>query len=415
MDIKVYSDERFGSIRVIDWVGDPWFVVDDICRLFGDKERNRLMQQVASQHKDFHTIDTVDGRQQVSIVNMTGLETLMYGYRTSRPRGISYGELGGWKRYLDDFLDWIRYAAGHAGKEEKQQADVDAHRCDAGDVVQEETATGSTSTSDPPLVIDCPPNGLQVFQDDHFGKIRTMMIDGKPWFFAVDVCDALEIKNPTNALRTLAGDEKMTLHTKKGQPGTRGGAQQYRVVSEPGLYALVSKSRKPEAAAFQRWIHHSVLPSIREHGIYVTDETLVEMITRPESVRIILSKLTDVLTKNLVLEGRVTEMAPKEAYYDRLCDARANSSIRNTAKAFGVNERTFVHHLLDRGYLYRGKDDKLRPYKHHEKNGLFVLKDCFNERNLWSGPQTLITPKGKTILLRELMECGIIVVADDVV
>ena len=111
-------------------------------------------------------------------------------------------------------------------------------------------------------------NDLTVFCDERFGSVRSVLIDGEPWFVAADVCRALEICNTPDALKRLDIDEKMTIDSTDGHSGSRGGAQAVNVVNEPGLYTLVLGSRKPEAKEFKRWITHEVIPSIRKTGTY---------------------------------------------------------------------------------------------------------------------------------------------------
>lgn len=100
---------------------------------------------------------------------------------------------------------------------------------------------------------------------------------GEPWFVAADVCAALAIGNPSDAVRRLDDDEKMTLDTTEGHSGQRGGAQALNVVSEPGLYSLILKSRKPEARRFKRWVTHEVLPSIRKTGAYAAPGSIAAL------------------------------------------------------------------------------------------------------------------------------------------
>ena len=108
-------------------------------------------------------------------------------------------------------------------------------------------------------------NDLQIFKNDQFGEIRTVQLDGEPWFVAADVCKALCISNHSDALTRLEDDEKDGV----GLTDTIGRVQMTAIVNEPGLYSLVLGSRKPEAKAFKRWITHDVLPSIRKTGSYV--------------------------------------------------------------------------------------------------------------------------------------------------
>jgi prophage antirepressor-like protein len=100
----------------------------------------------------------------------------------------------------------------------------------------------------------------------HFeGKpVRVITRDGDPWFVAADVCRVLEIEHASSATRILDEDEKgvHTMHTP-------GGSQDMAIISEPGLYKLMARSRKPEAKRFDRWVRHEVLPSIRKTGGYM--------------------------------------------------------------------------------------------------------------------------------------------------
>ena len=107
---------------------------------------------------------------------------------------------------------------------------------------------------------------ITVFENNQFGEIRTLSVDGEPWFVAADVCRALEIGDTQSALRRLDDDEKG-----KDSIRTPGGNQELLIVSESGLYSLVLGSRKPEAKLFKRWITHEVIPAIRKTGVYAAN------------------------------------------------------------------------------------------------------------------------------------------------
>ncbi len=104
-------------------------------------------------------------------------------------------------------------------------------------------------------------NELTIFNNSEFGEIRTVMIDGEPWFVASDICKALELTNTTMAIDRLDTDEKSKLNL-----GLSGGDT--NCVNEYGLYSLVMASRKESAKRFKRWIAHDVIPSIRKTGTY---------------------------------------------------------------------------------------------------------------------------------------------------
>lgn len=173
------------------------------------------------------------------------------------------------------------------------------------------------------------------------------------------------------------------------------------IVNEPGLYALVLGSRKPEAKAFKRWITHEVIPSIRRHGAYMTPETLEAAIMNPDYLLKVVTALKDETDKRKALEAAnaalTTEnaiMAPKAGYFDQLVDRNLLTGIRETAKELGVKEKVFVRFLLEHKYLYRDKKGKLMPYAQYADD-LFVLKESYNEKTQWTGTQLLVTPKGR--------------------
>lgn len=110
-------------------------------------------------------------------------------------------------------------------------------------------------------------SSLQVFNNEDFGEIRALEIDGQPWFVAKDVCDALGLGRQQDSTRYLDDDEKGECLV-----DTTSGQQRMVIVTEAGLYSLILRSRKPEAKAFKRWVTHEVLPAIRRHGLYATPE-----------------------------------------------------------------------------------------------------------------------------------------------
>lgn len=109
-------------------------------------------------------------------------------------------------------------------------------------------------------------NGLQIFNNEEFGVVRTVTIDNEPWFVASDICKALEISNVSVAISRLDEDERSKFNLGRQGEGN--------IVSEYGLYSLVLASRKPEAKKFKRWVTHEILPSIRKYGVYAVDELL---------------------------------------------------------------------------------------------------------------------------------------------
>ena len=131
---------------------------------------------------------------------------------------------------------------------------------------------------------------VQVFSNEEFGTIRTLFIDGEIYFVAADICRALDIQNPRDAVSRLSEDEKKlidlngvtsSVDNADGITGAVSGGwikNEINVVNEPGLYHLIFQSRKPNAVKFQRWVYHEVLPSIRKYGYYAVPS--IEMLLK---------------------------------------------------------------------------------------------------------------------------------------
>lgn len=143
-------------------------------------------------------------------------------------------------------------------------------------------------------------NELMLFQKEEFGRVRAVEKDGEPWFVAKDVCECLELTNTSQTLSYLDDDEKGITSN-----DTPGGKQEMSIVSEPGLYSLILRSRKPEAKAFKRWIVHEVLPAIRKHGIYATENVVDQILDNPEFGIQLLTKLKEEREARIHAENRV--------------------------------------------------------------------------------------------------------------
>ena len=238
-------------------------------------------------------------------------------------------------------------------------------------------------------------NKLMIFENDAFGKVRTLNLNGEPWFVAVDVCSVLDLSNPTIAVSRLDEDERAKFNL-----GRQGDAT---IVNEPGLYTLVLGSRKPEAKAFKRWITHEVIPAIRKHGVYITDEKLKLFAEHPELLDALMKSLYATHAENLRHRAERQTLLPKAAYYDAFMDADGCTNLRTTAKELNVPERWFARFIQQTGFLYRSPAGNLMPYAIPRNRGLFRVRDYV--RNGHGGAYTLITPMGKS-LFRELLRCG---------
>ena len=133
----------------------------------------------------------------------------------------------------------------------------------------------------------------------------------------------------------------------------------------------------------------------------MTPETLEQAILNPDTMIKLCTALKDEQEKNKVLQIANSElkvdnqiMKPKAEYFDELVDRNLLTGFRETAKQLGINQNVFVNFLIDKKYIYRDKKGRLMPYA-DRNNGLFEIKESFNEKTNWKGTQTMITPKGR--------------------
>lgn len=236
---------------------------------------------------------------------------------------------------------------------------------------------------------------LQVFKNDEFGTVRTVTIDNEPYFVGKDVAEILGYTNSRKAIIDHVDEEDkrdgVTIRDSIGRE------QIPILINESGLYSLILSSKLPTAKKFKRWVTNEVLPSIRKHGMYAVDDLLND----PDMMIAVLTELKAERSRNKILQGENsrltvdnTIMKPKADYFDELVDRNLLTNFRDTAKMLNIKQNAFVKFLLDRGYIYRDKKGKLMPYA-DKNNGLFEVKESYNEKTDWTGSQTLITPKGR--------------------
>lgn len=246
-------------------------------------------------------------------------------------------------------------------------------------------------------------NKLQVFKNEEFGEVRTMLIDNEPWFVASDACSVLEIANNRNAVARIEPDEK-GVHI----VDTLGGKQEMVIINEYGLYSLILKSRKPQAKAFKRWITHEVIPSIRKHGMYMTDNLLDAVVDNPTVLTKVVEKLNADRCKVQRLETALQKTLPKAVYFDNFVDPNYAICFRDVAKEIGIPQKCFIELLLGYKFIYRTTKGELRPTSIPAQRGYFILRDYTNIHNGHRGTYTLVTAKGKKFIREFFVKKGII-------
>ena len=219
-------------------------------------------------------------------------------------------------------------------------------------------------------------NQVKVFESAEFGSVRTVEVNGEPYFVGRDVATILGYAKPQNAIATHV-DEDDAL--KQGILTTQG-IQEMVVINESGLYSLILGSKLPNAKKFKRWVTSEVLPTIRKHGMYATDELLVN----PDFAIKVFQKLKEEQSKSKLLETtvkvqeqQIAELQPKASYYDIVLNCKDLVSTSVIAKDFGKSAIWLNQYLHDKGV----------QYKQGGKNGIWLLYQKYAEQG-YTGTKT---------------------------
>lgn len=246
-------------------------------------------------------------------------------------------------------------------------------------------------------------NEIQQFYFNN-AALRTMTDEaGEPWFVAKDVCDILEISNPSDALKRLDDDERSRFNL--GRQG------ETNIVNEAGLYSLVLGSRKPEAHEFKRWVTHEVLPSIRKHGAYMTESTLEKAVTEPDFLIRLATQIKQERAEKEKAQAQVERMRPKALFADAVETSKTSILVGDLAKVLKGNgvdiggTRLFAW-LRDNGWLMKTGSSRNMPTQKSMELGLFEIKETtvvHSDGHTTINKTPKVTGKGQTFFVNKFL------------
>lgn len=247
---------------------------------------------------------------------------------------------------------------------------------------------------------------LDVFHHGSW-ELRTLLIDGEPWFVAADVCAALGYSNGRKAVADHVDD----LDRGVTASDTPGGRQNVTVINESGLYALIFGSRLETARAFKRWVTGEVLPTLRRTGAYTVEPAVKAPTTMVEALELALQQARQIVA----LEEQVAVLEPAARFADTLADAHGDWSVREAAQildrdpTISTGERRLFATLRAIGWIDRTN----QPYQGQINTGRLVcrLGHYRDERTdeLVAYSQVRVTPKGLRALHERLGGTGALV------
>lgn len=238
-------------------------------------------------------------------------------------------------------------------------------------------------------------------------EIRTIQKDGEPWWVLSDVCKVLELSSPHKVADRLEADEKG-----RNLIPTLGGMQEMTTVNESGLYAVILRSDKPQAKPFRRWVTSEVLPSIRKHGAYMTDQTLEQALTSPDFLIQLATQLKEEKEQRKQLEAKVEQDKPKVLFADSVSASKSSILVGELAKILkqnGVDTGQFrlFAWLRENGYLIKREgSDYNMPTQKSAEMGLFEVKQTIithSDGHITTNKTPKVTGKGQVYFVNKLV------------
>lgn len=216
-------------------------------------------------------------------------------------------------------------------------------------------------------------NGIEIFKNERFGEVRVAGTSENPLFCLADVCKILGLR--VDAVQSRLTDAPIRI----GVTDSIGREQQMNFVNEKNLYKVIMRSDKPQAEPFQDWVCGEVLPSIRKHGAYMTNDTLEKALTSPDFLIQLATNLKEEQQKRIEAEQRIRSDAPKVLFADAVSTSRRSCLIAELAKILQQNgikigQNRLFEWLRKNGYLCQKGQYYNQPSQKSMELGLFEIK-----------------------------------------
>lgn len=258
-------------------------------------------------------------------------------------------------------------------------------------------------------------NDIKIFENAEFGSVRTVEVEGEPYFVGKDVAEILGYAKPENAISTHVDDEDKTTTLIQGTGSNY--KSKAVIINESGLYSLILSSKLPKAKEFKHWVTSEVLPSIRKHGAYMTDDALHRAITEPDFLIKLATELKEEQEKRRALEStvavqsqQITELQPKASYYDVVLNSKDLLSIGKIAKDFGKSAVWLNKWLHEQGVQYKQGEIWLLYQKYAEQGYTNTKTQTYNGNDgaVHTKVHTYWTQKGRLFIYDLLKTNGIL-------
>jgi anti-repressor protein len=254
---------------------------------------------------------------------------------------------------------------------------------------------------------------IEVFKNDQFGQLRTLLIDNKPYVVAIDVARALGYKNPNKAVKDHCRwvTKQRVPHPQSNDPTK---TIKVNCIPEGDIYRLITHSELPDAEKFESWVFDEVLPTIRRHGAYMTPQKIEEILLNPDTIIDLATRLKEEQALVQKQKQIIGELRPKADYTDRILRNKGLVTITQIAKDYGMSGQAMNSLLHELGVQYKQSNQWLLYSKHqgkgytHSETVEIIRKDGTPDIKM----NTKWTQKGRLFLYDLLKEHGVLPVIE---
>jgi len=210
-------------------------------------------------------------------------------------------------------------------------------------------------------------NDLVLFNHERFGNIRVSIKNEELWFVAKDIADILRYSETNSMTKRLDSDEVIS-------DKLEGMNMKSTLINESGFYNAIIGSKLPEAKQFKKWVTSEVLPSIRKHGVYMTEDTIEKTLNDPDFIIKLATQLKEEQQKRLLIEQQLEDQKPKVQMYDDFMNSDSLMNFKQVADTLGCGRNSLMKILREEKILSDGSFIKNHPYSQYIKADLFKVK-----------------------------------------
>lgn len=246
-------------------------------------------------------------------------------------------------------------------------------------------------------------NQLQVFNNEEFGQVRTVVQGENVWFVAKDVAEVLGYNNTSKAIQMhVDEDEKADLPIWDGRQN-----RNQKVINESGLYSLILSSKLPSAKKFKKWVTSEVLPSIRKHGAYMTDQVLEQAVTNPDFAIGLLTKLKEEKEKLAAAQQQIVQQQPLVIFAEACMQSNESLKVSEVAKLAAkhnikIGQRQLYAKLREWNLIFKRSTE---PIQAAVEKGYFEIAQGVKQKpsgEPFTWATTYVTPKGQAYIIDRL-------------